>query len=790
MLKEVQYPLHIRKGLRPLLRDYPLTRNLRLFGSDSETINGDPLTLQICGPFSTMTDLDAYIKQYKDARGPEDYFEYVDRDSIFPEFWRYHRLRIRPNGVNITYFHNLNFDLRVLFRAYLKTLYEQNNDIAFETEVDGELLKVKILFGKVNKAEIVTARGRLQVLDSKAFSQASLAKSLQMFRIPQDKLEHPEGLGTLNFGALPKSDARRVKFEAYSLQDARAECGLGLRIMEFHEEYKVPPCLSLPAFAAKVFRRHFLRANESIPFPPLEVVKASELSYHGGKNGFYLPSPQAIEDLYEVDINSAYPDGMKRLPGITKGEFYSVNEYVSGAAAIYCISGTINESHAQAKYRLIFNHAFKPVKGEFKDLWHTSWEMGAIIDSPCIKLTRVKGYVWRPAEGSDNPFARFVDHFYHLKETTPKKDPNYHFYKIVLNALYGKLVSTIEVRAAEGEDEIRKLRELGVQLPAFIRIDEKYDKVLGKFVSIARNWRAGSLYNPFLASLITGYARRYLYDLETQLEAYHSATDSVKTKHLVEGTKGLGGVKVECYGRCYLFRNKLYLHFSKDATYCGHKYPELDDEGKRHPKAGQIKPPFKYPNQLQDKSPHPKAGEPLLDYDGQHLCKVALHGYKGPLWVLFDGRQQLLATGKLKYQYTHVVGLREGLRRGLSPCDFIQVPETLSLYEEYVPDDLLTFIKKRGGFSLRKEGGIFGGGYQGEIKSLRFKETRIHGLVSEDRGISADMMREAAAEAGFIWDDLPLAEFMELVRDCAMTGRKYYGANEPYQDIIYPEADE
>lgn len=773
MLKEVQYPLHIRKGLRPLLRDYPLARNLRLFGSDSETINGDPLTLQICGPFSSMAELMAYINQHKDARGPSDYFEYVDRDLIFPEFWRYLRVRIRHNGVNLVYFHNLNFDLRVLFRAYLKTLYEQNNDIAFTTEVDGEELKIKILFGKVNKAEIVSPRGRVQVLDSKAFSQASLARSLQMFQIPQDKLGHPEGLGTVNFGALPKSDPRRVKFEEYSLQDARAECGLGLRIMEFHEQYKVPPCLSLPSFAAKVFRRHFLRANESIPFPPLEVVKASELSYHGGKNGFYLPSPQAIEDLYEVDINSAYPDGMKRLPGITKGDFYTTDKFVPGAAAIYCISGRINESHAQAKYRLIFDHAFKPVKGGFKELWHTSWEMGAIVESPCIQLDKIKGYVWRPGLDSDNPFARFVDHFYHLKETTPKADPNYHFYKIVLNALYGKLVSTIEVRAAEGEDEIRKLRELGVQLPAFIRIDERYDKVLKKFVSIARNWRAGSLYNPFLASLITGYARRYLYDLETQLEAFHSATDSVKTKHNIEPVKGLGGLKVECFGRCYLFRNKLYLHFSKDSTYCGHK-----------------EPPFKYPKQMPDKSPHPKAGQPLVDYDGQHLCKVALHGYKGPLWVLFDGRQQLMATGKMKYEYTHVVGLREGLRRGLSPCDFVQVPETLSLYEEYVPEDLISFIRKKGGFSLRKEGGIFGGGYIGEIKSLRYKETGVRGLVSEDRGMSADMMRESCAEAGFIWDDLPLADFMELVREYAGNGKKYYGANEPYQDVIYPEADE
>lgn len=802
MLKEVEIPKHVRHGLRPTVKDYPLPTNLRVFGSDTETYHGDPMTVQIAGPCASIEEMLALM--VKGGPGVDRYFSYIDKDTVFPEFWRWIRGRLRPGGVNLCYFHNLNFDLRVLFRAYLKTMYEQNNDIGFTCEIDGQCLRVRIMFGKVNKANVTlhgpdTAEGnpgpviaRLQILDSKAFSQASLARSLRMFGIPQDKLKSPEGLGSINYALLPRDNPLRREFEDYSDQDAIAELALGLKIMEFHALYKVPPCISLPSYAAKVFRRHFLRQGEAIPFPPDEVVKASEKSYHGGKNGFYLDAAAVVEDLCEVDINSAYPHAMKSLPPLTKGEYTRVEGFVPDAVGVYCISGYIDEKHYLAKYRLVYDHAFRPVRtgtargndsnrSYFKDLWHTCYEVEAMRKNSAVHLTGVWGYLWRPAPVADNPFARFVDHFYSKKEATPKTDPHYHFYKIVLNALYGKLVSTIEVRSAEGEDEVRKLRELGVALPAFIRIDERYDKVLGRNVSLAKNWRAGSMYNPFLASLITGHARRYLYELETDLEAVHSATDSVKTRHLIEAQKGLGGVKVECYGRCYLFRNKLYLHFSKSSEYCGHKK-----------KDGTVDPPFKYPAKIFDRdgraAVHPRAGQPLVDYDGQHLCKVALHGYKGPLWVLFEGRHELIETGKMRYHYTHVVGLREGLRRGLSVCDFIPVEETLSLSKPYEVQDLITFIVRHGGISRKRQQGA----YSGEVSALLTKETGVIGLVNDRGGRDPDMMREMCAESGYISEAMSLGDFMELVREYAGSKHKYYGSTyeQTQGDIIFPEPEE
>ena len=516
--------------------------------------------------------------------------------------------------------------------------------------------------------------------------------------------------------------------------------------------------------------------GDSIPFPPIEVVKASEKSYHGGKNGFYLDAPQVVEDVYELDISSAYPFAMKALPGIDKGRYCRVECYKDGYAGIYCLTGRAEK--ARGLYPLVFDHSFSPVRGDFENLWHTGHELKRMLALKWgVKLEPYYGYVWQPGEGSYNPFARFVDHFYGKKESTPKSDPYYHLYKIVLNALYGKLASTIEVKSADAEDEIKKLRLMGVDIPTCVRIDQRYDKLLGRYVHLVKSWRAGALYNPFLASQITGHARSYLYDLEKSHSSLHSATDSIKTTRPVAAVKGLGGLKIECYGRCYLFRNKLYLHFSKSYDHCQH---DATHGGY----------PFRYPEKYLDGTLHPKAGQPLMDTDGQHLCKVGLHGYKGPLWFLFENRHKLIREGKLKYTYKHVVGLREGLRRGWTPCDFIDIEETLSLWKVETPDNIVKFCIKRGGFDYLRDIA-----FTGELNMFRAKDggPRARGLVNlHGGGLTCDYMREACVEGGYLTEDATISDLFDAV-DETLRGRPVYAklAGGNYQpsglDEIYPD---
>lgn len=767
------YPWHLQRGIRPLLRDFPTDNSLRVFGADTETCKGEPLSLQISGPDS-------------------DFFSYTDRERIFPQFWSYMRENIRMGGVNICYFHNLNFDLRVLFSKYQIQMYEQFQDIKFKAEACGNTVEVALLFGKVNRAELSCGKLRLSIYCSMAFTQAGLAKSLKMFGVPTDKLARQDDLGKVRYDLLPDGDPEKAKFETYARQDAIAERALGLKILEFHREYKVRPAITLPSYASKVFRRYFLKPDDHIPFPPEEIVRAAEKSYHGGKNGFYLIGPDVLEDVYEIDINSAYPYAMHLIPPCTKGEYYRVESFSPKAAGIYCLSGKVLDG----RYPLMYDHRFRVIptdkqnrqRSNFEDVWVTGHEVARILKVPGnIRITKLWGYAWIPSPGANRPFGDFVEHFYKKKQATPRSNPYYHFYKIVLNALYGKLVSTIEVKSEEAGDEMQKLREAGVDIPQYVRLDERFDPVLGRKVSISKFWKAGGMYNPFWASQITGHTRAYLYDLERQYSAIHSATDSVKTKTPPTGSSGeLGDYKVETFGRCYIFRNKLYLHYAKDSTYCGHK-----------------EPPYKYPSKIITRDPHnprdtkllphPKEGQPLLAHDGQHLCKIAMHGYKGPLWVLHDSRDLLLQLKRLSYSYLHCIGLREGLKRKLKPCDFVLIDEVLDL-EKNPQDDmhLLNFVLFHGGISLSASAGLSkkdllrglrGNSNMGELEPFTFKECGIRGIVNRFKGHTFDGMTEMAWEAGFLTNH-DNNEFLDKL-GWAVGGRKIYGT-----EFAVPQAED
>ncbi len=632
MIKTVLIPAHVSKGITRNHKGHPATGNLHIFGADTETYHGYPHAIQLAT-----------------AEGAN--LEYVKGRDALPTFVRMIYPHVRSKKVNVCYVHNLNFDLPVLFWGDHEEFYEQHNDIElwkaangtklprkwYEQEEIAEVLKIKILFGKVNaakfewgrhylsgdEAKFETAR-RLLLYDSMAFTHASLSRSLTMFHIPEVKMEAPKGLGT-----------KRIKgeaFEKYAIQDAVAVRALGLKIMEIHDRYAVRPSVSLPQFAGRVFRHHFMGAEDLIKFPPEECQKAAELSYHGGKNGFY-GLPGLYPNCVEVDINSAYPAAMAQLPDMIHGDYVRVNEYRPGMVGIFCLSGKVDP---RMKYPLIFDHKFKRVDGDFKDVWTTGYETALALECPEIIITASPGWAWAPGvvpKDFKNPFTEYVNNFYKLKETTPKDDPNYNFYKLALNSLYGKFVGTVErhhlcwVANAEGDEML-------------IRQDFRWDSVLEKYVQVETDHIAGGLYNPFVATLITGYVRAVLWGLETKYQALHSSTDSIKTVMPIEEVPGLGGWKKEVQGPCYIFRNKLYLHYDAENS---------------------------------------KPGVQGLSHEGHPLRKFAMHGFKGKLKEYHDAREALLRDGGLIYKYQHVVGLREGLKRKERPGDFVMREEFLSL---------------------------------------------------------------------------------------------------------------
>lgn len=578
MIYNVDYPLSVLSGIRKNDRAFNPAR-LKIFGADTETVHGVPYTLQA-------------------HDGKETFIKYVTARTIWPEFLGWIVPRMDAGGVNVCYFHNLRFDLRVLFFSRLRKLYDSNGEFDFTWHG----ARVTGVYGRVNFAQVSVESGKsrkiLHILDSALFTAASFDESLRIFGVDGVKLPLPAGLGDKRL--------KSVEFEAYAKNDAIQQWKLAKKIMEFHERYGVRVSVSLSQFATRVFRHHFLRKKDHIPFPPKGCVKAAELSYHGGKNDFRLGRPSVVKNCSEADVNSCFVWAMSKLPGFLKGRYEWVNSYERGVHGIFLISGTVPVGRV-----VLWTHDFKPIHGPFEDIWVTSYELDEIFRQDLLsRWTCRQGWIWRDASPR-NPWREYAEHFYGLKEKSGKQDPSYAFYKLMGNGVYGKTVGKVE----EIEESISETPARGYV----------YDAVRGVFLDRERGFRAMNFYNPFIGSLITGRSRALMLSLETRYDSFHTATDSIKTSREVEPKPGLGGWKLEVKGDCWLFRNKLYLHY--------------DEAGK--------------------------------------LKKWATHGFKGGVKLLEERRDDLMRHHHLAYAYKHVVGLREGFRRRETPGDFVNRQDVL-----------------------------------------------------------------------------------------------------------------
>jgi hypothetical protein len=359
---------------------------------------------------------------------------------------------------------------------------------------------------------------------------------------------------------------------------------VGKAIEKQHAAWDLVTCVSAPQFAARVLRHHYLSEDEKISFPPDNIARAATLSYHGGKNempGWVKPGWH--RNVYELDFISAYSWSMTRLPAMTGGKFRRVREQPAGRDAIVCASGD-----TRCKYHCIRTHDFKPINGRFDDIWLTGYEIESALAHKCLTLRSAWGYVWEPARGARNPFGEYARRFFTDKLKYEHGSVEYEFNKLLNNSLTGKLIQT-------------------TRLPGRVMADASGE------TEMSDEWEAGGLFNPVLASWVTGRVRARLHDMEEKYASLHSSTDSLKTFGPPDPADlgGLGGLKVECLGDCLILRPKLYIH--------------LDGAGK------------------------PK--------------KWAMHGFQGTLKQLREAARSYLKGEAYEYFVTHCWSAREVAHR-------------------------------------------------------------------------------------------------------------------------------
>lgn len=491
--------------------------NLLSIGTDTETNEGPPCTFQF---YSGPEDLNALrIKTVREENAAESALDTLAdllgaRDQAI--LWAF----------------NYHFDLISLFYDLrFKFMPERFDFNAFGWNFRGVRVQRGAVFATLRQDG---TRRKVYLRDTARFYDGNLEAVGKLFCSNLPKLPKPEGLGRRILDPSDPTD------RAYMIRDAEIPYWIGKGILRWFDRFDVPLCTSSADFAGKVFRRKFIPSC-GLHYPSAAGLGASYLAYHGGKNLYPEAKPAHFERVYSLDIRSAYPYAMTKLP-----DFSDPKRYHWGTYAELCGTNPTRETWgvfkvsgraATCRWPSVYGPKMKVISGEFKDLWIAGPEIYEALASGELEIDTAWGFVYEDDPSAPHPFREFAEYFYDLR-INAATDAEKETYKKILNSLSGKL--------AEVRKDPEDLTEVTDEGPVF--------KV--------RTGKPGPVFHPMAAALITSYTRSTIHKYEHKYKAIHTSTDGIFTQtepDAADLVERLGGLKVEAFGTLDVLRNKLYL---------------------------------------------------------------------------------------------------------------------------------------------------------------------------------------------------------------------------------------
>ena len=496
-----------------------------VIGFDTETVEGPPELVQFYS--EDQMNLTAHI--------------WVNGETVTDKALAF--LEKHCDGDYVMYCHNLGFDLVSLFRPMFSLLCKRSSgEFAFTYNgwsISGVMVSPSPTFCVLEKDNI-----SIKMLDTGSWFMGKLSAAADLVCPHLPKLAMPEDLGSKYHS--PKD----TDFIAYAMRDAEVAYHLGKAIDEFHYQWGLEQSWSAANMSQRIFTKHFI--DEPIWNPRRDVVADAFKAYHGGKNLVVEGAAPAWHYPVDAwDISSAYPHAMTLLPAFSDRNLYRYNypfkadlrEYP--VFGVYNIQGYLKRCH----WPVLFTSntadpktSFKAIQGKIPPgTWVSGWELNEALRSGELVLNKIKGH-WYDADADpvkETPFQRFVTEFYHLKSTA---DNPIHrtLYKMVLNSISGKFIQKNTVEDADGRTDVK----------------------------------AGPLWHPFIAALITGHTRAVMHQLEHATQAIHTSTDGIwcYSENSPESfpfapASGLGSIEMEASNcEMALFRNKRYITWTNEET--------------------------------------------------------------------------------------------------------------------------------------------------------------------------------------------------------------------------------
>ncbi len=506
---------------------------------------------------------------------------YVDETSILDTYLDY---IISHKGKNLSvWFFYCQFDLPIIHYPYKNYFTFDNHQMGYG-DFDFNYVTGKTWYGNhLHKGTAWYERDAFQ------YVFRGLAKVAKDLKLTEQKLPRPPFLGERPW----LTESEQKMFEDYAIADVLVLWELVYWILGLHRQYDVGLSVSLADLAGKIFRKHHV---PSVIVPTdQEVTLAALASYHGGKTESYVTGPTIIQNICEYDLTSAYPYAMTRI-----GNFfdYEMEPWQAGQPifknGVYQVNAEVG-----CLYKPLYTEEFKR-SNSIREQWVTGWELESAINGGCMKdFSIVKGFGMISHNGKSNGLSDYVWTFFTKKQKADqeKNVTERLSAKLFLNALYGKFIS---------------------------RITEEVDLI--------ETWKGGVIFHPMIATLITGFVRAYVHDIEHSCESLHTSTDSFISYqddvHMrYPGVNGLGGLQKQYTGDALIVRPKVYVIFDKLDKDCYHRF-RLDNE------------------------------EVVCIYCHAKVLKAATHGFYGSIQMLLN----MWKGNQTNYIVNRMIRLKEAKR--------------------------------------------------------------------------------------------------------------------------------
>jgi len=278
----------------------------------------------------------------------------------------------------------------------------------------------------------------------------------------------------------------------YCIKDAQLTAELG--------EYFQKMCLRIgvdfntPISPAYLSQRYFSSITRIPTIKPTTPHHYAYNSYHGGR--FEVFKRGYFDIVHYADLNSAYPAEISRLYDINRG--YWVKDKKVHEDATYGFMHVIATTFSSSVQPLPYDNnglIIYPEMHQVED-WITLQEYKMFTDLNVAEFDVIDGVYWFPHE-LIRPFESIEGLYRQRLKLKEENNPLEYVVKIIMNSLYGKFFQKVPVW-------IKSDKPIGAK-PPYICANPKY---FGTYYKI---WRAGSLFNPVYASIITSEVRRKIY---------------------------------------------------------------------------------------------------------------------------------------------------------------------------------------------------------------------------------------------------------------------------------------